>query len=273
MTSLLHDLGTVTVETGSPVVIGEDTSWSTLIGALGGVLTVEAPGNPLVIKEVNGDGEILAATNWTGQSGTYRYAIARASSDGLANARLWTMEQMGDLMRRPWGIPANPNGRGTLAQRDALDPMPDDDYLWMRVEVGQPLELYFRVTGQWLGPYRWQGDAGPADTETAGALVSHKSDKGNPHEVTASQVGAPAAPENAADGHIAVFDGGAGALKDAGFAPVDPAALALALGDKADAVAFAAHVNNTSNPHAVTADQVGAATPGKAIALAMIFGG
>ncbi len=33
------------------------------------------------------------------------------------------------------------------------------------------------------------------------------------------------------------------------------------------------HMGDTSNPHAVTADQVGAATPGKAIALAMIFGG
>ncbi len=58
---------------------------------------------------------------------------------------------------------------------------------------------------------------------------------------------------------------------------ITPADVRNRIKDLTESAAFATelsdHASNTSNPHAVTADQVGAATPGKAIALAMIFGG
>ena len=49
--------------------------------------------------------------------------------------------------------------------------------------------------------------------------------------------------------------------------------LGSAAAESADSFAPASHVSDTNNPHSVTANQVGAATPGKAIAFAMVFGG
>lgn len=145
---------------------------------------------------------------------------------------------------RPWDVQVD-----TLSDRAAYD--------------GQPAGYVVLVS---------DAGGGRAAIYTMGAGGS--GDWSDPAYLTPPAVGGDVVgPSSAADGNVAVFDGDGRHLRDAGYAPIDPAALALALGDKADAATVAAHINNTSNPHAVTADQVGAATPGKAIALAMIFGG
>lgn len=182
---------------------------------------------------------------------------------------------------RPWDVQVD-----TLAERAAFDGEAEG-FVVLVSDMGDGRAAVFTMgnagQGDWGSPAFLTG---PADGTTAGALEAHVTDTNNPHAVTAAQTGATEAPLSADDGHVAVFDGGSGRLKDAGFAPVDPAALALALddkadtsavalalADKADSIALTAHATDTDNPHEVTADQVGAATPGKAIALAMIFGG
>lgn len=203
MNSLIYSAGTVSVSGGSAIVEGNLTGWAVAL-VEGGVLSCD--GLSIPILSVEDDTHLTLAYAWPGAAGSGKeYAIARTPSEATARAATWTVDRLGKLAQTPWGVGVVPDGRGTLAQRNALNPMPNDDYCWLRVEVDEPLEYYFRVSGQWLGPWVLQGDRGPPDTDTA--------------------------------------------------------------------LALAAHINNTSNPHAVTADQVGAATPGKAIALAMIFGG
>lgn len=248
MNSLIYNAGTVSVSGGSAIVEGNLTGWFVAL-VEGGVFSCD--GLSIPILTVEDDTHLTLAYAWPGANGSGKeYAIARTSSEATARAATWTVDRLGKLAQTPWGVGVVPDGRGTLAQRDALNPMPNDDYCWLRVEVDEPAELYFREGGQWLGPYPFQGEPGPASGgDVSGPLVS-------------------------TIGNAVVFGSSDGEnIQDAGFAPIDPAVLALALDDKADAVAVAAHVNDTANPHAVTADQVGAATPGKAIALAMIFGG
>src|SRR5690606_19993986 len=42
----------------------------------------------------------------------------------------------------------------------ALDPVPNDYYCWLRIEVDEPEEFYFRYGGQWIGPVPIQGEQG-----------------------------------------------------------------------------------------------------------------
>ena len=159
MTSLVYNDGTASVTNGSAVVIGNGTAWL-FRSVLGGTLTVEvAGGNSLDIVEVHSDTELRAATTWEGPSGEYAYSINRAWS--RATDAVWTYDRIASLHQKPWGLGVTPDGRGTLAERDALDPMPIDDFCWLRVEVDEPAELYFKIPSGWLGPYAIMGEDGP----------------------------------------------------------------------------------------------------------------
>ncbi|MFC5385203.1 hypothetical protein ACFPLB_04385 [Aquamicrobium segne] len=240
-----------------------------------------------VVQDVrNNDFEETRFLYVRSKDATYRLELSNGSPDDgdtvlHDNLGRRYVKALGSGGVRPWDVQVD-----ALADRDAYD-NEAAGFVVLVSDAGEGRAAVFTMgdggVGDWSDPAYLTG---PADTVTAGLLTTHKNDHNNPHAVTAAQVGATEAPESADDGNVAVFDGGSGKLKDAGFGPVDPSALALALGDKADtsAVALAladkadvsaltSHTSNTDNPHAVTADQVGAATPGKAIALAMIFGG
>jgi hypothetical protein len=149
----------------------------------GGVFSCD--GLSIPILSVEDDTHLTLAYAWpgAGNGNGQQYAIARTPSEATARAATWTVDRLGKLAQTPWGVGVVPDGRGTLAQRNALNPMPNDDYCWLRVEVDQPLEYYFRVAGQWLGPYVLKGDAsdvpgppggpgpaGPPNTLTIGTV-------------------------------------------------------------------------------------------------------
>ncbi len=162
MNSLIYNTGTVSVSGGSAIVTGNLTGWAVAL-VEGGVFSCD--GLSIPILSVEDDTHLTLAYAWPGASGSGKqYAIARTSSEATARAATWTVDRLGKLAQTPWGVGVVPDGRGTLAQRDALSPMPNDDYCWLRVEVDEPAELYFREGGQWLGPYELRGEPGADST-------------------------------------------------------------------------------------------------------------
>ncbi len=171
MNSLIYNAGTVSVSGGSAIVEGNLTGWAVAL-VEGGVLSCD--GLSIPILSVEDDTHLTLAYAWPGANGSGKeYAIARTPSEATARAATWTVDRLGKLAQTPWGVGVVPDGRGTLAQRDALNPMPNDDYCWLRVEVDEPLEYYFRVSGQWLGPYVLKGEGGGVGP------IGPKGDKGD----------------------------------------------------------------------------------------------
>lgn len=166
MTSLIYNTGTVTVTNGSATVTGSLTGWAVAL-VTGGLLSVG--GVTVPILSVESDTSLTLAFGWPDASGAGKaYAIARQPSEATARAATWTVDRLARLAQTPWGVGVIPDGRGTLVERDAVTPLPNDDYCWLRVEVDQPAELYFRDGGVWLGPYALQGEAGDVGPVGAG---------------------------------------------------------------------------------------------------------
>lgn len=156
MNSLIYNAGTVSVSGGSAIVEGNLTGWAVAL-VEGGVFSCD--GLSIPILSVEDDTHLTLAYAWPGAAGSGKqYAIARTPSEATARAATWTVDRLGKLAQTPWGVGVVPDGRGTLAQRNALNPMPNDDYCWLRVEVDEPLEYYFREGGVWLGPYELRGE-------------------------------------------------------------------------------------------------------------------
>ncbi|WP_180901771.1 hypothetical protein [Martelella soudanensis] len=82
-----YTTGTITLTNGSTAVTGDGTGWATALIA-GGVIYPQAAGNPLPIASVDSNTEITAATEWTGATGTYAYALQRQddANQVIANA-------------------------------------------------------------------------------------------------------------------------------------------------------------------------------------------
>ncbi|MGV0909270.1 hypothetical protein [Martelella sp. FOR1707] len=82
-----YTTGTITLTNGSSAVTGNGTGWATAVIG-GGVIYPQAAGNPLLIASVDSNTAITAATEWTGASGTYAYALARQddANQVIANA-------------------------------------------------------------------------------------------------------------------------------------------------------------------------------------------
>lgn len=157
MSSLVYYDGTASVTNGSAVVTGQGTAWQIAL-VEGGSFSLAGLSVPIL--SVDGDTSLTLAYDWPGVDvEAARYAIARETSQAVRAA--WINDRLAQFHRQPWGIGVLPDGRGTLAERDALNPMPTDSYCWLRVEVDQPAELYFKVPTGWLGPFRLSGDVGP----------------------------------------------------------------------------------------------------------------
>jgi hypothetical protein len=92
-------------------------------------------------------------------------------------------------------------------------------------------------------------------------LTSHTGNTSNPHSVTASQVGAIATSARGAANGVASLDSG-GLIPDAEIPATitRDSELTAGLSTKADSSALTSHTGNTSNPHSVTAAQVGNTT-------------
>lgn len=157
MTSLVYLDGTASVSTGSALVTGHGTAWKIAL-VEGGSFSLAGLSVPIL--SVDSDTSLTLAYDWPGDTfEEARYAIARETSQAIRAA--WINDRLAQFHQKPWGIGVLPDGRGTLAERNALSPMPFDNYCWLRVEVDQPAELYFKVPAGWFGPFRLSGDVGP----------------------------------------------------------------------------------------------------------------
>jgi len=163
MTSSVYLTGTVSVSGGNAVVTGTGTAWAVAL-VTGGMFSFAGMSVP--IDSVESDTSLTLAYSWPGADGTGAYAIARETSEAVRAA--WIADRLAKLMAKPWGLGVLPDGRGTLAERDALSPMPTESYCWLRVEVDEPAELYFKLPSGWLGPFPLAGEQGPAGVGEGG---------------------------------------------------------------------------------------------------------
>ncbi len=161
MTDQIWAVGTVTLTTGSTAVTGDGTGWQTAL-VTGGTLCPEAAGNTLPIASVEGEEALTAAVKWQGASGTYAYAIVRETAEAVRAA--WTNDRLAQIIQRLSLVGIHPDGSGTLTERDALDPVPDDGYLWLYAEPSNDLGFYRKTASGWDGPFPVQGEAGAAST-------------------------------------------------------------------------------------------------------------
>lgn len=162
MTSSVYLTGTVSVSNGSVTVTGTGTAWAIAL-VTGGMFSFAGMSVP--IASVESDTSLTLAYAWPGADATGAYAIARETSEAVRAA--WINDRLATLMAKPWGTGVLPDGRGTLAERDALSPMPTDKYCWLREETGFDPTLYFKTPSGWIGPYPLvgeQGATGPAGT-------------------------------------------------------------------------------------------------------------
>lgn len=163
-----YTTGTVTLEQGSTAIVGNDTGWGTALVA-GGVMYVEAIGNALPLASVEDEDAATAAVRWRGASGTYNYAIVRENAAAASIA--WVNDRLAQILVRMVASGIPPSKIGTLTERNALSLGVDDDqFIFLRAEVGEPWEFYRWSGTAWIGPFdpRGQdGDPGPAGDPVA----------------------------------------------------------------------------------------------------------
>lgn len=153
-----YDIGTVTLTNGSADIVGNDTAWA-VNGVTGGLMTVEAAGgNPLLLADVADDTTATAATKWMGPSGTFKYAISLESAQ--AADVVWANRHWSRVVGQGLLAAIRPDASGTLAERDALNPMLDNGQWFARAEPPHDLEFYRKVPGGWEGPFTTRGVGG-----------------------------------------------------------------------------------------------------------------
>lgn len=158
--------GTINVTNGSAVVTGNGTSWALAL-IKGGILSVSGAAYP--IKSVEGDTSLTLeyAYNLPTQN-NLTYAISVLSAEIVS--LLWTSEKLSRMLTDLSLAGIHPDGNGTLAERNALNPTPPNDYLWLRIEVGFPLQFYRKINSGWSGPFDATGGTGGSGSPGANGI-------------------------------------------------------------------------------------------------------
>ncbi len=154
--------GSVQLTNGSKAVTGIDTAWA-IAQVAGGTIYVQAPGNPLPLASIDSNTAATAALEWTGATGTYAYALLRATafSEQLETnsnilSRLLVGQEAGTLYR--YDVAADAADLATYAERPA-------GFAFLAIDVN-PADLYIKASatsGDWAGPFSYgTGPAGPA---------------------------------------------------------------------------------------------------------------
>ncbi|MCQ1766118.1 LamG domain-containing protein [Neorhizobium galegae] len=188
--------GSVQLTNGSKAVTGIDTAWA-IAQVAGGTIFVQAEGNPLPLASIEGDTAATAALEWTGATGTYAYALLRATafSEQLETnsnilSRLLVAMEAGTLYR--YDVAGETADLAIYAERPA-------GFAFLAIDVN-PADLYIKASatsGDWAGPFSYgTGPAGPApeiDFEpvvtgapgtNAEMVVTGSGEPGDPYEIT-----------------------------------------------------------------------------------------
>lgn len=161
-----YTTGTVSVSNGSAVVAGTGTGWAVAL-VTGGMFSCAGVAVP--IASVESDTSLTLAYAWPGANGAgLAYAIARETSEAVRAA--WTNDRLAQILNKLSLSAIHPDGAGTLAERNALNPVPAAGYLWLRVETGQPLEIYKKSASGWDGPFALSGASGSAGSPGAAGI-------------------------------------------------------------------------------------------------------
>jgi len=161
----IYLMGTVAVTAGSAVVTGTGTGW--LANAVtGGMFSLA--GMSIPIASVENDTHLTLGYEWPGATATgLAYAISRESA--AAADATYVHNALVNVLRTLAISAVEPDGAGTLAERDAVTPVPAEKYIWLHVETGYPLELFIRSgVSTWLGPFPWRGEQGAPGIGTGG---------------------------------------------------------------------------------------------------------
>ncbi|GAA2867545.1 hypothetical protein GCM10010837_18580 [Aminobacter niigataensis] len=119
-------------------------------------------GMSVPIASVESDTSLTLAYPWPDASAAGAYAIARETSEAVRAA--WINDRLAQILTKLSLAGIHPDGAGTLAERDALSPVPAAGFLWLRVEIGYGLDIYKRTGSGWDGPFSLTGPAGPGGT-------------------------------------------------------------------------------------------------------------
>ena len=159
-----YETGTVTLEAGNVSVIGNLTGWF-VNGVNGGMFCRDGMAVP--IRSVEDDTHLTLAYGWPGANAAgVSYVISRETA--LAADALFANNTFVKVLRDLAISSVHPDGSGTLAERNALSPVPAVGYIWLRIEVGQPLELYKKEISGWSGPYGLTGPQGAPGVGSGG---------------------------------------------------------------------------------------------------------
>jgi len=195
MTSLIYNTGTVSVSAGSAVVTGNMTGWAVAL-VTGGLFS--CAGISIPIASVESDTSLTLAYPWTGADATgAAYAIARDTSEATRAA--WTNDRLATIIQRLSLVGIHPDGSGTIAERDALDPVPAVGYLWLYAEAGNDLAIYRKTASGWDGPFDVRGDVGGTGGSGPAATIAVG-------DVTTVAPGDPATVTNSGTSSAAVFN-------------------------------------------------------------------
>lgn len=159
-----YTTGQITLTNGSASIVGVGTAWQ-IANIAGGTIFAEAAGNPLPLETIADDSHATAAIKWTGPTGTYDYALLRATafSEQLeANSNI--MSRL--LVGMEAGTIYRYDVAGDLADRATYDERPED-FGFLAIDVN-PAQLFIKASatsGDWAGPFSYgtgpQGDQGP----------------------------------------------------------------------------------------------------------------
>lgn len=168
MTSSIFSLGTISAENGSAVVTGDGTAWA-INGVTGGLFSVA--GMSIPIASVEGDTSLTLAYAWPGSnlSGA-SYAISLLGAQ--ASETIWASRHWARIVGQALLSGIVPVASGTLAERDALDPQPDNGEWFAHAEPPYDLTFWRKVPDGWEGPYQFRGASGAQGPVGSGFVLA-----------------------------------------------------------------------------------------------------
>ncbi|MCJ9669632.1 MULTISPECIES: hypothetical protein [unclassified Neorhizobium] len=191
-----YTTGSIQLTNGSNSVTGIGTAWA-IAQVAGGTIYVGAQGNALPLVSIESDTAAIAALEWSGATGTYPYALLRATafSDQLETnsnilSRLLVAMEAGTLYRY--------DATGDLAELTTYNERPEG-FAFLAIDTN-PARLYIKASaasGDWAGPFGYgPGPAGPAPDidfqpvvtglpgTNAGMVVTGSGEPADPYEIT-----------------------------------------------------------------------------------------
>jgi hypothetical protein len=149
-----YTTGSVQLTNGSKSVTGIGTAWA-IAQVAGGTIYVGAQGNALPLVSIESGTAAISALEWTGATGTYPYALLRATafSDQLETnsnilSRLLVAMEAGTLYRY--------DATGDLAELTTYNERPEG-FAFLAIDTN-PARLYIKASaasGDWAGPFAY----------------------------------------------------------------------------------------------------------------------